>query len=64
MIDDPIAAARDRAVVVLDDGRMATLHYWPNPNPAKRRQGCSARVQLTSGAWLSVPTDSIVERWM
>lgn len=50
--------AKARAVVVLADGRSARLVSLPGPR--RRKTGARARVQLPSGAFLSVPVDSIV----
>lgn len=56
-----VTAARDRALVVLDDGRVVQLVYWPGP---KRRRGLRATIKVDTGQLVSVPTDRIKERWM
>lgn len=60
MSDPMVSAARDRALVVLDDGRLVQLVYWPGRN---RRRGRQATIKIESGAYMSVPTDRIKERW-
>ena len=57
--------AKTRAIVQLPDGRTARVLSWPIParlrrNPA-RRHGQTARVQLSSGAILSVRPDQVTE---
>jgi hypothetical protein len=55
-----IRAAADRHPVTIHlDGRTLTgrLTWWPPPG--RRTTGARARVQLPSGAYLSVPTDTI-----
>jgi hypothetical protein len=65
MITDPVGAARDRAIVVLDDGRLATLCYWPGADRNRRRRaGRQAHVRLANGAFMSIDPERIVERWM
>lgn len=61
-------AAKARAVVRLPDGRTGRLIYWPLPVSARKdgparhgTRGARARVQLPSGAVISVdPTDVTV----
>lgn len=51
-------AARQRAVVVLPDGRTGRLIYWPIPpsvrTSRRRTGGTKAKVQLPSGAVIAV----------
>lgn len=51
------AVAKARGLVRLADGTTARLVYFPGTRD--RRNGGKAKVQRPSGAWLSVPAESL-----
>jgi hypothetical protein len=48
--------ARRRGPVLMADGRRAVLVSWPGIG---RRTGRKARVMLSTGTYLSIPTDEL-----
>ncbi len=51
------AVAKARGLVRLADGTTARLVYFPGTR--QRKAGGKAKVQRPSGAWLSVPPESL-----
>lgn len=58
------AAAAARALVRLADGRTARLYMWPGGRDKRRAYGRRAKVQLQSGAIVSLdPADVVRVEW-
>lgn len=51
--------AKNRAEVILPDGRTAWLHSLPSTRPGARTKGARARVVLASGKYLSVAPEAL-----
>lgn len=48
-----------KATVRLPSGQTGTLRYVPEVGHKTRRGGARAKVELPSGAWVSVPPDDL-----